>query len=127
VKRFALVVLITLGLAACGGSSKSATPQARPPVDLRGKSAVDIVAQNNAFTPTRLLISSGTKVTWTNKDAVAHDIKATTNTANFGAPFGVGVGQFGPGATYSFTFKNAGQFPYLCTIHGLMTGNIQVG
>jgi plastocyanin len=125
VTRLALVALLALGLAACGGSSKSSTPQA--PVDMRGKSVVEIVAQNNAFTPKLLLISPDTKVTWTNKDAVAHDIKATTNTANFGAPFGVGVGQFGPGATYSFTFNNAGQFPYLCTIHGLMTGNVQVG
>lgn len=123
--RLALVVLLALGLAACGSSKPSTRPE-QPPIDLRGKSAVEIDARSNLFTPQRIVISPGTKVTWVNKDAVAHNVKATTDMIDFGGTFGVDVAKFGPGASYSFVFDKTGQFPYLCTIHGLMTGNIQV-
>jgi plastocyanin len=46
---------------------------------------------------------------------------------DFGGQFGADVGDFGPGATYSFTFKKLGQnFLYACTIHTGMTGKVRV-
>ncbi|HUU61047.1 MAG TPA: plastocyanin/azurin family copper-binding protein [Acidimicrobiia bacterium] len=33
---------------------------------------------------------------------------------------------FGTGETYSFTFTEAGEYPYICTIHPSMQGTIIV-
>jgi plastocyanin len=35
-------------------------------------------------------------------------------------------GGVAPGTSYSFTFSNAGSFPYTCSIHPTMTGTITV-
>ena len=87
---------------------------------------MNIDAQNNAFSPPSIVVSPGTKVTWTNKDQTAHDVKKQVDTADFGGKFGVSVGDFGPGATYSFTFTKPGTYPYFCSIHSLMSGTIVV-
>ena len=122
----ALVVVLALALVACGSSSKSKTPAEPAPVDMRGQTHVNVDAENNQFTPKHIIVSPGATVTWTNKDQVAHDVKKTADAVDFGGTFGVDVAKFGPGATYSFEFTKAGNFPYTCTIHGLMLGSVQV-
>jgi len=94
---------------------------------MRGQKAVAVNAQNNAFSPQSVIVSPGTRVTWTNRDQVAHNVKKLSDTANFGgAKFGVDVADFGPGKTYSYTFVKPGPYVYTCTIHGLMTGSVVV-
>jgi plastocyanin len=55
-----------------------------------------------------------------------HNIQKSADAVDFGAPFGVQAGAFGPGATYSFTFNKVGEFHYTCTIHTLMNGSVRV-
>jgi plastocyanin len=128
-KHAAGLLLLTaalLGLTACG-SSGSKTPAAPPPpTDLRGQTAVAIDASSNQFHPRSIIIDAGTKVTWRNADAVAHNVKKSADVADFGAPFGVDSDKFGPGKTYSFTFTKPGTYAYQCTIHADMTGQIEV-
>jgi plastocyanin len=126
VKRITLVVLLALALVGCGSSSKPSTPAEPAPVNMRGKTQVDVAAQNNEFTPKHIIVSPGTTVTWTNKDQVAHDIKKSADAVDFGGNFGVDTDKFGPAATYSFKFTKTGNFPYTCAIHGLMLGSVQV-
>lgn len=127
--RRALAVLVVLtavlGLAACG-SSKPKTEAPPPPTDMRGKTEVEIPANGNQFHPASIIIDAGTKVTWRNADAVAHNVKKTADAVDFGAPFGVDSDKFGPGATYVFTFKKVGNYTYTCTIHSLMNGSVKV-
>ena len=123
-----LTVVAAFGIAACGssGNGGSSSPTTLAPVDARGKKTVSVDAHNNAFSPPTIIVSPGTTVTWTNTDQVAHDVKKQSDTADFGGKFGVSVGDFGPGQTYSFTFTKPGSYPYFCSIHSLMTGTVQV-
>lgn len=83
-----------------------------------GPGANEVWIQNMAFNPGNITVPVGTKVTWTNKDAVTHNVTSTTNAFSSGSLVN--------GATYSYTFSIAGTFPYSCTIHPSMTGTVTV-
>ena len=74
--------------------------------------------QGMAFNPSTITVAAGTTITWTNKDAVTHNV--TSNPALFSS------GSMGNGATYTFTFANKGTFNYSGTIHPSMTGTVIV-
>jgi plastocyanin len=124
-RRVLLTVVIAAALLAACGSSGSSKPAAEPtPTNLQGKTAVEIDAKSNQFTPNDIIVDVGTKVTWRNTDPILHNIKKSADAIDFGAKFG--LDSFSPGATYSFTFTKPGTFPYICTIHAGMTGRIEV-
>lgn len=79
-----------------------------------------VVMQGMAFSPADITVKKGSAVTWTNKDDVAHTV--TENDGQSG-PLSSDVA---PGATYSFTFANAGTYHYHCAIHPNMTGTVTV-
>jgi plastocyanin len=91
------------------GCSKSSTT---------GPATNEVFMQSMAFSPATLTVSTNTKVTWTNKDAVVHNVTSTTGLFSSGS--------LSNGATYSFTFTSAGTYNYLCTIHPTMTAKIIV-
>ncbi len=70
------------------------------------------------FSPQELTISMGDIVTWTNDHSINHT--STSDDAVWDS------GVIPPGGSFSFTFDNAGTFPYHCTIHPAMTGTITV-
>src|SRR5262245_34723843 len=69
---------------------------------------------NFAFAPASLTVPVGSTVTWTNHDEEPHTIAA--NDGSFHSP---GLGAQG---TYSYTFRTAGTFDYICSIHPFMHG-----
>lgn len=74
-----------------------------------------------AFSPTPIKVKVGTKVTWTNKDAVAHTV---TSDDSSGDTFkSDNINQDG---TYSYTFTKPGTFTYHCTPHPSMHGTVEV-
>jgi plastocyanin len=126
---FATLLAVGL-LPACGSSKPKAAPP-QPAVDYRGKKHVDVFAESDnggpVFAPAEIVVNPGTKVTWHNSDQDAHNIKKAFDVMDFGGDFGVDTGDFGPGATYSFTFKKLGDnFLYTCTIHTGMNGKVRV-
>jgi len=68
-------------------------------------------ATNYVFSPTNLTISLGETVKWTNGNATVHD---TTSRTNLWPPRRL---TNSPPITFSFTFSNAGAYPYYCQIH----------
>jgi plastocyanin len=86
------------------------------PVHAQG---MTVSIQNFAFQPATLSVPVGTTVTWTNNDMVAH-----TSTSDSGV---WNSGTLAPGQSYSYTFTQAGSFPYHCMIHPFMHGAIVVG
>jgi plastocyanin len=96
-----------------------------------GESASGAVAEvevlDNTFGPDDLVVDPGTTVQWTNSGRNSHNIKAIDGPDGFG----VDAVDFAPGATYEFTFGDAGAFAYYCTIHGApsggQTGRVVVG
>ena len=73
---------------------------------------------NLSFSPASLTVSTGTTVTWTNKDTVAHTV--TSDTGSFDS------GNMAPKATFSFKFNTAGTFAYHCSLHPSMKGTVTV-
>jgi plastocyanin len=122
----ALTSFALIGAAACGSSSKPKVAPVPVAVDLRGQKAVTIDAKLNQFTPAAIIVNVATKVTWTNTDTVAHNVEKSADALDFGGKFGADASVFGPGQSYSFTFKKAGTFFYTCTIHTLMSGKVTV-
>ena len=98
-----------------GDSGSSAAPAASDTP--HGSNAVTI--SNFAFAPASLTIPAGSTVTWTNKDEEPHTVVSSDGTT-FHSP------GMDTGATYSFTFQNAGTFEYICSIHPMMHGTVVV-
>jgi plastocyanin len=78
-----------------------------------------ITIQNFSFSPAKITVTPGEKVTVTNKDSVAHTVTANDKKFN--------TGDIDPGKTVTFTAPSSpGSYPYICTIHQYMTGMLTV-
>ena len=126
-----LSILIVGGLlvvVSCGSSSATTTAttpttntQVKPPAG--GTTGPDfkpaaVTIKDFAFSPETLTVSIGTTVTWTNEDSVSHIINERRLIFD--------SGMLARGKSYSFTFNEAGNFEYYCTIHPTMVGHIIV-
>ena len=98
-----------------------------------GGNSVSIVSgatslTDTAFDPNPLQVSVGSTVTWTNNDSQPHTVTSGSNgqpdnkfnsSPNF-TPL------LNPGQTFSFTFTQAGDYPYFCMLHPNMVGTVSV-
>jgi plastocyanin len=80
--------------------------------------ATAVTIMSFAFTPSSLSVQTGTRVTFTNRDAATHTVTANGGLFN--------SGDLTPGQRFSFTFMGRGSFAYHCRIHPSMTGTITV-
>ena len=76
-----------------------------------------VTIDNFTFAPAELTVKVGTTVTWTNHDDIPHTV--------------VSAGKFRSKAmdtdnSFSFTFTDAGEYKYFCSLHPHMTGTIKV-
>ncbi len=79
---------------------------------------MQIDIQGFAFNPDMLTIPVGTKVTWANKDSATHTVTSDSGAFN--------SNNLPNGSSFSFTFNQAGTFPYHCSIHTRMVASITV-
>lgn len=124
-KPNATAVLLTLALviAACGGSSDETTESDEPTAttadattaDAGGE--MDITIENFDFSGAETA-AVGDTVTVTNEDGVGHTWTAVEG--------GFDSGTIAEGETFEFTFDEAGEFDYFCSIHPQMEGTITV-
>ena len=121
------VIMLTLSLlvAACGnGGSSDTTATAAPSsgssttASAGGGSEVEVIMTNRSYDPETVTIKVGDTVTWVNEDAPQHDVVA--DNGEFKSDL------FDEGQTFSFTFTQAGTYPYHCSIHPGMTGTVIV-
>jgi plastocyanin len=70
------------------------------------------------YEPTRLTVSAGTTVTWTNQGSAS--VTVTSADGLFDS------GPIGPGASFSVTFDTPGTFRYFCDPYPHMKGTIVV-
>ena len=73
---------------------------------------------NSIFTPSEITVTPGTTVTWTNNDAMPHSVVDVKN--SFRSKTLV------KDVTFSFTFTNAGDYNYFCSVHPNMKGKVIV-
>ncbi len=77
----------------------------------------------DAYQPNPVQVSVGDTVTWTNDDAQPHTATSGQNATPDGR-FDSGI--MAPGATFDFTFTEAGEYPYFCLLHPNMVGTVSV-
>jgi len=83
-----------------------------------GPAPVEIKIDNFSFTPPTLTVQQGTKVTWTNRDDIPHNIVRSEQKFK-SKPLDTDD-------AYSFTFTEAGTYQYFCGLHPKMVGKVVV-
>lgn len=77
-----------------------------------------VAIDNRSFSPGRLTILEGDSVAWRNDELLVHNVSVAG-----GAVFS---GSLSRGDSFSHRFADAGSYPYLCTIHPFMRGQVDV-
>jgi len=91
---------------------------ASPRVKANDAANAEVKIDNFSFGPQSVTVSVGATVTWINRDDIPHTVVSTE-----------GVFKSKVRDTdekFSYTFAKAGTYPYYCTIHPKMTGQIVV-
>ena len=76
--------------------------------------AETVTIVDSAFQPAELTVPVGTTITWVHDGRLTHTV--TADDASFNS------GNLGNGDTFSFTFSEAGSYPYYCRFHGSAGG-----
>lgn len=105
-------------------------------VDLTNQTEVSMDIKDYKYTKPNIKIKKGTKVTWTNQDAIQHNVMldhGDNSNAPHDAPKPDEVKSdvfAGPllskGESYSFTFNEVSADPYHCSPHPYMKGSVTV-
>ena len=127
------VIVIIGGVIAAGGmkkdssstastaSTNSAKTSTSPSADSSAVATTAVKIENYMFGPMTTKVKVGDTVTWTNMDAVHHNVVADQKTAD--GPNGPLIGK---GETYSFKFTKAGTYTFHCEPHPYMHGTVVV-
>jgi plastocyanin len=107
----ALQLLAALSFVVVKGESIRATQQA-------AANTVEVKIDNFSFGPQSITVSPGTKVTWKNRDDIPHTVVSTEGVFKSRV--------LDTDETFSFTFDKPGTFPYFCSVHPKMTGQVVV-
>jgi glucose/arabinose dehydrogenase/plastocyanin len=107
-----------------GTPTPTVTPVGTPAVTpTPGALVVEVVMQNFLFVPAQIEVQTGTTVRWINQDNVPHT--ATAGTRNNPTTL-FDSGNMAAGATFTFTFNEAGTYNYFCALHPGMDGVVIV-
>lgn len=84
--------------------------------DERDKDSVAITMSDLTFDPIEIRVSKGTTVTWTNEEDETHYVNVDPHPGHTYFP-AFNSRALAKGGTYSFTFEQAGYYPYHCSQH----------
>lgn len=101
--------LLILGLAVVAGCRKDASPPA---------ARHTVTLQAMGFQPDTLRAHPGDTIVWVNHDIVPHTTTANDSTWD--------SGQLNQGEQFEWIATDRGDYPYLCSLHPVMTGVVQV-
>ena len=94
--------------------------------DLRNQKEVDVRLSQIKFSPSKILISPGTKVTWINDDPVTHTVNTDSHPAHT-YYLAQNSRKLNKGDSYSAVFDKPGIYPYHCSPHAeSMQGQVVV-
>lgn len=93
-------------------------PEETPELPIGDGENVEVVIENNAYSPETVDISTGDTVRWTNLDSTTHTVTGTGT--NFGSE------NLNQGDSYEFLFTDPGTYEYYCRIHPSMNGTVIV-
>lgn len=81
-----------------------------------------IVIEQMRFNPPVLTVHRGDRVMWVNKDLFPHTATAKASAT----PTAFDSHEIQPDASWSYVARQAGSYPYLCTLHTTMRGTLIV-
>ncbi|MBO3461093.1 cupredoxin family copper-binding protein [Aetokthonos hydrillicola Thurmond2011] len=111
------LVVILLSLSSCSPNHQSTAPTNQSQVSAANTNGtVKIV--NFKYMPETLKIAAGETVQFVNKDEEPHTVTSTSGAFDSKA--------LDTEQSWSHTFNQPGNFPYLCSIHPYMKGTINV-
>ena len=93
------------------------SPPPGPPA-AAGRDTVRATIEDFLFQPGRIEVPAGTTIVWTNNGQVAHTVTAEDGSFE--------SGPIEPGQSHALTFTRPGTFPFHCTPHPFMRGQIVV-
>ena len=76
------------------------------------------------YDPQTIKVETGTAVSWTNDDTVAHTVSSGSIETGQTDLFDSGI--MAAGAVYERTFEEAGEYEYFCALHPWMGGTVEV-
>jgi len=120
-----LSLLCAVALAGCGGLKEGGlTPVGdqeaiKSPSKIQNAATVDM--DEVAFSPGTIRLRPGGKVTWTNRDKVAHTVTVGNELYS-----SLNSGELEEGERYTRVFDKQRKIGYRCTIHPNMEGTIFV-
>jgi plastocyanin len=126
-----LLACLALGLVACGGDDEesdgggggASTTEQR--ADTGGGGGTEVAMESIQFDPKDVSVSVGDTITFTNNEAVPHDVHKTSGP---GEDFASGPsGGMQEGDTFELTLDQPGEYEYVCDVHAPgMSGTITV-
>ncbi len=131
-KLLALILAcLALGLvvAGCGGDDDDdgggGASQTEEPAGGGGGGGTQVGMENIQFVPKDVTVDAGEAITFTNDEAVAHDVHKTSGP---GKDFASGpTGGMQEGDTFELTLDEPGKYEYVCDVHAPgMAGTITV-
>ena len=125
--RFLAFLVVATAVTGCGEQAeRAATPPAQPqassteaPAEDTAPAKVAVAIEGFTYSPKRVTVRAGGKVTWTDKDASNHTV-----TFEKDGPDDVGNLREGKKATVKFT--EPGSYAYVCEFHPGMAGTVEV-
>ena len=84
----------------------------------KAAATAEVKIDNFSFGPAALTVPVGTTVTWTNRDDIPHTVVSTDGVFKSKA--------LDTDDKFSFVFSKPGTYPYFCSIHPKMTGQVIV-
>jgi amicyanin len=130
-----LLACLALGLVACGGDDEESdgggggASTTEQPADTGaaegGGGGAEVSMESIQFNPKDVTVSAGETITFTNNEAVPHDVHKTSGP---GEDFASGPsGGMQEGDTFELTLDQPGDYEYVCDVHAPgMSGTITV-
>jgi plastocyanin len=127
-----LLACLALGLVACGGDDEEsdnggggASTTEQPADTGGGGGGAEVAMEDIQFSPKDVTVASGETITFTNNEAVPHDVHKSSGP---GEDFASGPsGGMGEGDTFELTLDKPGKYEYVCDVHAPgMSGTITV-
>lgn len=112
-----LALVMTMSLGCTGGQGNpSGGSYGNPGAGDTGSAGSEarVVEKDTAFSPAELTVKVGETVTFENQDPAPHNVEID----------GQELGQQNQGESKTWTPDKPGTFPYSCTIHPSMTGEV---
>jgi plastocyanin len=110
--------LLALGLGSLLAASDSGAQALRANSSEKPASGVEVKIDNFTFAPRALKVSVGTTVTWVNRDDIPHTVVSEAKAFKSKV--------LDTDERFSYAFTKAGTYPYFCSLHPKMTGEVVV-